>query len=89
LPPREVVGRDCSEVLDCRGDDGESLCRSCGRQAAFERRALVPPSLAWLTGAGGRRQPVMLGFWFLPPSGRIQQPRVMAVMRSTASEDAI
>jgi PAS domain-containing protein len=80
---RDLVGYPCSSVLRCEDARGRSLCEQCGLSTALGQRALVPPVVMHMADPAGARRPIDTSFWYLPPTGRFQLPRVMAVVRAT------
>ncbi len=82
----DVVGDSCTSVFDCRDDHGMRMCDDCALGVVFDRRAIVEPIVMRMNTADGRRQALGASFWYLPPSGRIREPRAMAVLR-VAEED--
>ncbi len=81
----EVVGAHCGSVFDCRTADGASMCDECGLGDIFERRAIIESMELRMRSAMGARETVRASFWHLPPSGRIAEPRAMAVLHPVAS----
>ena len=80
---RELVGYPCASMLRCEDARGRSLCEQCGLSTALGQRALVPPVVMHMADPAGARRPIDTSFWYLPPTGRFQLPRVMAVVRAT------
>lgn len=76
----KVVGAPCTSVFDCRDVAGASLCTRCGLGAALERQEVIPPEPVDVADGAGRRRYVTISFWYLPPEGRIYEPRVMAIL---------
>lgn len=81
----DVVGRRCRSVFDCRDERGESLCARCGLASALKRKKVTPAVFMRMADVGGGRQVMSTGFWYLPPAGRIQEERVMAVLHAAAT----
>lgn len=84
----DVVGGSCASVFDCRDEAGLRMCSECALGVVFDRREIIEPIVMRMNTAEGRRQALRTSFWYLPPSGRIQEPRAMAVLRPVA-EDAL
>jgi len=84
----DVVGAPCASVFDCRDADGASLCGRCGLLGIFERQEVSAPVFMRMADAHGGRQEVSTSFWYLPPAGRINEPRAMAVLRSAEQPTA-
>ena len=84
----DLVGLPCTSVLRCEDAWGRPRCEQCGFARALEQRELVPPVVMHMADASGARRPIDTSFWYLPPAGRFQLPRVMAVIRSTEFEPA-
>jgi PAS domain-containing protein len=84
----EVEGAHCHSVFDCRSATGESMCDECGLADIFERRAIIESMDLRMRTACGPRAAIRASFWYLPPSGRITEPRAMAVLWPTETDDA-
>ena len=78
---QNVEGMDCRVVMDCRGPDGASLCAHCDAACALQRQEMTPPRVIEIAEATGGRASVTTSFCYLPPSGFISEPRVMAVLK--------
>ena len=78
----QVEGIDCRLVLDCRDEDGASLCDNCGAARAFANQEMTPYRPMQMADATGGHCTLDASFWFLPPTGFIYQPRVMAVFNA-------
>ncbi len=81
---RQVTGMDCRLVLDCRDSEGASLCANCGADRALTQREMTPTRHIQMADATGGYRAMNMTFWYLPPSGFIYQPRVMAVFDAAA-----
>src|SRR3954451_16604949 len=82
----QVEGMDCRLVLDCRDADGVPLCEHCGAACALESQEMTRPRLIQVSEATGGQVSLDTTYWFLPPSGSIWEPRVMAVFSPTAEQ---
>jgi hypothetical protein len=76
----QVIGMACPLVFDCRDAQGQSMCDRCGFADALRRQEITQPQLLEMADAFGERRRVLMSFWYLPPTGNIFYPRVMAVM---------
>jgi PAS domain-containing protein len=79
--PEDVIGASCASVFNCTDEAGAPMCGACGLGRVFVRREVTEPAAMRMATATGRREPLRVSFWYLPPSGRIQEPRAMAVFR--------
>jgi PAS domain-containing protein len=83
--PEDVIGASCASVFSCTDETGAPMCSACGLGMVFDRRAVTEPVMMRMATPAGRREPLHVSFWYLPPSGRIQAPRAMAVFRPDAT----
>lgn len=83
----DIVGDACTSVFDCRDERGLRMCDACALGVVFDRRAIIEPIAMRMNTADGRREALRVSFWYLPPSGRIQDPRAMAVLRPAAEDE--
>lgn len=84
----DVVGGACASVFDCRDEHGLHICDECALGVVFDRRAIIEPIVMRMNTADGGRQAMRASFWYLPPSGRIQEPRAMAVLRVAEDDES-
>jgi PAS domain-containing protein len=81
----DVMGDSCVSVFSCRDAGGAPMCAGCGLGIVFDTQAVTEPVVMRMAMATGRRAPLRVSFWYLPPSGRIREPRAMAVFRPDES----
>lgn len=75
-----VKGLACPLVFDCRDGHDRPMCDRCGFAEALLRQEITHPRLLHIADAFGGRRRVALSFWYLPPTGNIFHPRVMAIL---------
>jgi PAS domain-containing protein len=84
----DVAGKPCVSVFDCRDDEGRSHCNQCGLAEALARQEIIPSTRMLMADPSGQRRAIRASFWYLPPAGRIPEPRTMLVVRPDDSPDS-
>ncbi len=81
----QAAGMSCSLLFNCQDAAGRPMCGACGFDAALANQEITPPASVQIADPFGGRREMNLSFWYLPPTGSIGHPRLLAVVDPPAT----